>query len=346
MDMSVEISVVSPQRDPVVAAEIAALLAEHDLRLDHRVEVFVTARRGGELVGCLGLDGNVVKCTAVAPSEQGTGISSQLMGEMHYIAHARGRDQLFVYTKPCNRRTFEGLGFTFLAEVPGIVVLLENSPFRLGRLTRKLHDDHFVDVPKVGAVVMNANPFTRGHQHLVKVAASECDVVHVLVVSEDAARFSAADRLALVRAGCAELPEADRINVIPGSSYVVSRATFPDYFLGDEADILKGVAGLDLQLFRNHIAPALGVTDRYVGTEPLSAITAEYNRELRHWLEDAPSGHPPIRVHEIERIGDGEPISASRVRALVDAGRVDEAAALVPAPTLQHLLNNTTTEGS
>lgn len=331
------LSTVKPASAPAAMEEIRALLATKGLVVDPDVELFVVARRDGVLVGCLGLAGSVIKCSAVADEERGTGLSARLMEEMNYQALARGRSHLFVYTKPYNRSIFEGLGFTFLAEVPNTVILLENQPFALRRICVALADKR-VPGERVGALVLNANPFTLGHQNLVETAAAECDVVHVWVVSEDVSEFSAADRLALVRAGCAALPAADRIFVHPGTPYVVSKATFPAYFLKDEADLVRGAAGLDLQLFRNYIAPAVGVTDRYVGTEPFSPITDLYNNEMRYWLEEAPSEAPPVRLHIVPRVCvDEAPVSASRVRALLDEGRLSDVERIVPPTTFAYL---------
>ncbi|MFT3876340.1 MAG: [citrate (pro-3S)-lyase] ligase [Propioniciclava sp.] len=331
------LSVIDPGSQPSALADVRDLLATKGLSVDPDVELFVTARREGRLVGCLGLAGNVIKCSAVADAERGTGLSARLMEEMNYQALSRGRSHLFVYTKPTNRGIFESLGFTLLAEVPGTVILMENQPFALKRTCRALADQR-VPGERIAGVVLNANPFTLGHQYLVETAAAECDAVHVWVVSEDASMFSAADRLALVRAGCAALPDADRIVVHPGTPYVVSKATFPAYFLNSTTDLVRGIAGLDLQLFRNHIARVLGITDRYVGTEPLSPVTRLYNNEMRYWLQEAPSAAPPINLRIVPRRCEGpEPVSASRVRALIADGRLDEVEPLVPPTTYAYL---------
>jgi [citrate (pro-3S)-lyase] ligase len=42
---------------------------------------------------------------------------------------------------------------------------------------------------KIGAIVMNANPFTLGHRWLVEQAARQCDWLHLFVVKEDASCF-------------------------------------------------------------------------------------------------------------------------------------------------------------
>lgn len=323
--------------DQAAMADVRALLATSGLGLDADVELFATARdRSGRIVACLGLAGDVVKCAATDPRAQGEGVSARLMQRVTDAAADRGHTHLFAFTKPANREILVGLGFRPLAETPE-AVLLENTPFGLSGYVARLAG---LRRPgrRIGAVVLNANPFTLGHRYLVERAASESDVLHVFVVGEDASEFGADERLALVRAGIAELGLGGRVVVHPGSRYIVSRATFPNYFLQREAERASAAAGLDLQLFRTAIAPALGITDRFVGSEPLSAVTSAYNREMRHWLAEAPSPAPPIAVHEIERLRfDGRPISASRVRAALASGDLDALAGLVPAPTLAHI---------
>ena len=55
-----------------------------------------------------------------------------------------------------------------------------------------------------GAVVMNGNPFTLGHRHLVEEAARRVDTLYVFVVREDRSAFSFDVRLRLVREGTSD----------------------------------------------------------------------------------------------------------------------------------------------
>ena len=48
-----------------------------------------------------------------------------------------------------------------------------------------------------------------------------------------------------------------RLTLHQGSDYIISRATFPGYFLKDKVMIDHSWAGIDLLLFREYIAPAL-----------------------------------------------------------------------------------------
>ena len=73
------------------------------------------------------------------------------------------------------------------------------------------------------ALVMNANPFTLGHQYLAETAAAACGTLHLFVLSEDASLASFAVRKKLVKEGVAHIP-----NVVLHDSgpYIISSATF------------------------------------------------------------------------------------------------------------------------
>ena len=178
------------------------------------------------------------------------------------------------------------------------------------------------------ALVMNANPFTLGHQYLVETAAARCDTLHLFVLSEDASLVPFAVRKKLVQAGTAHVP-----NVVLHDSgpYIISSATFPSYFLKDEAAVIDGHARLDLAVF-TRIARALGVTARYVGEEPTSQVTGLYNKIMAEELPKA-----GIACHIIPRKeASGRAISASTVRSALQKGDWDALKTLVPATTLDY----------
>ncbi len=324
-----------PAADSAAAKAVDALLAAHQLTRDVGIERFVLGYLGGRLVACAGLDGNIVKCVAVEPALRGESLALKLMTEVGHQAMARGQAHLFLYTKPENQELFEGCGFYLLATIPGLVCLMENTPLgarayaeRLGRERRP--------GGRIAGIVLNANPFTLGHQHLVRRASEECDHVHLFVVSEDASFFPYDIRLALVRAGLASLAN---VTVHPGSKYIVSRATFPTYFLKEQEQRNRASAGLDLLLFRNFVAPALGIGHRYVGTEPFCAVTLRYNLEMRRWLEEpSASEAPALEIVEIPRLeASGRMISATEVRDLYRQSNFEALEELVPETTLRWL---------
>jgi len=262
--MEFEFTAVRPQESPNDVDEVRKLLAASQLEFDSPVQVLVLCRVRGRMVACAGLDHNVIKCVAVAQDFRGESLSLRLGSEIVALAAQRREFHLFLYSPPHNRELFRGWGFYPLVEVPDLVILMENSPIAIQRycdslrLRRKPGD-------RIGCCVLNANPFTLGHRYLVERAASECDWLHVFVVKEDASTFSYDDRFALVAAGVKNI---SNLTLHQGSDYIISRATFPGYFLKDKLVIDHSWAGIDLLLFREHIAPSLGITDPYELTQP------------------------------------------------------------------------------
>jgi [citrate (pro-3S)-lyase] ligase len=217
---------------------------------------------------------------------------------------------------------FSSLCFYELAQTPE-AALLESKQNALPRYLDAL--------PKAsGAIVMNADPFTLGHRYLVETAAQQCERLDVFVLSSDSSHVPAAARLSLVREGCRDLAQ---VNVVAGGDYIISGATFPDYFFKDQTEAAQAFARLDATLFAERIAPACGILSRFVGEEPLDPMTAAYNETLCAIL---PEHGVDVRVIPRRSIA-GEPISASRVRALWRAGRYDEIAPLVPMSTLLYI---------
>ena len=331
MNDAYEFCTIDPSLDLSAREEIKALLSGYALGFDERVQTFVVCREEGRVKACAGLDGNVVKCVALSPEFRGESVSLKLMTEVLNVAHERGHTHLFLYTHPENKIFFQGCGFYPLVEVPDYVTLLENTPLGLKSYCRELQ---LLRQPgsKIGSIVMNANPFTLGHQYLIRTAAEQCDWLHVFLVREDASQFPFKERFALVEAGIAGIP---KVTLHKGSKYMISRATFPDYFFKEKGKVGACFTGIDLLLFREHIAPALGVTNRFVGSEPFCETTCQYNLDMQYWLQEAPSRSKPIEVVEIPRTAAGErAISASEVRRALKAKDVTRLRQLVPEATL------------
>lgn len=327
-------SAVRPQESPHDVEEARRLLAASQLEFDSQIGALVLCHAQGRLVACAGLDHNVIKCVAVAEDFQGESVSLRLGSELIALAATRGQFHLFLYSPPHNRELFRGWGFYPLVEVPDLVMLMENSPVAIRRYCDSLHLQSKTG-NTIGCCVLNANPFTLGHRYLVERAAAECDWLHVFVVKEDASAFSYEDRFALVAAGVKDI---SNVTLHQGSDYIISRATFPGYFLKDKTTIAHSWAAIDLLLFREYVAPALNVTHRYVGTEPLDVFTNNYNADMKYWLQDAQSGAAPITVVEVPRASiDDAPVSASSVRKLLAEGDFASIKKIVPASTLNFL---------
>ena len=187
--------------------------------------------------------------------------------------------------------------------------------------------------PRGGVVVMNCNPFTLGHRYLIEQAAKQVERLYVMVVREDCSLFAYTERKAMVEQGVADI---ENVSVIDGSDYAISRATFPTYFLKRLDDAADTQMLLDLDLFRRHIAPALGATVRFVGTEPTDQLTRHYNQLMHEALKD---------VRETDRLEkDGYAVSASRVRKAMEEGDMNTIRQLVPPTTLPYIIAHLATQ--
>ena len=187
--------------------------------------------------------------------------------------------------------------------------------------------------PRGGVVVMNCNPFTLGHRYLIEQAAKQVERLYVMVVREDCSLFAYTERKAMVEQGVADI---ENVSVIDGSDYAISRATFPTYFLKRLDDAADTQMLLDLDLFRRHIAPALGATVRFVGTEPTDKLTRRYNQLMHEALKDV------CETARLEK--DGNAVSASRIRKAMEEGDMNTIRQLVPPTTLPYIIAHLATQ--
>lgn len=304
------------------------LLAKTGLVPEELPEEFVLLWEGDELAATGSRQGNILKYLAVDPAHQGEGLLATLITALRQEAFAQGYRHLFLYTKPANEHLFRDLMFYPVAATDK-VLLMEDKPDGVQSFLNTLPVDACDGI--VGAAVMNCDPFTLGHRYLVESAAKECDKFYVFVLSEDQGHFSAADRLAMVKAGTADLKN---VTVLPTGPYLISAATFPTYFLKDRDGAEQVQCLLDIAIFCKYFAPHFGIQRRYVGTEPLSPMTNKYNGALKANLPGK-----GIEVREIPRLEKtGTPVSASAVRKSLAENDWDTLKTLVPATTFDHLL--------
>ncbi len=305
--------------------EVEDFLKGLGLETDSGVEFTLSLRENGKVCACGSLDGNVIKGIGVDPAMQGQGLSEQLMTHLRREAFARGHRQLFVYTKPVNEILFRGLGFYPVAAT-GKALLLESTRGGLGKYLESLEKHPGNN----GAVVMNCSPFTLGHRYLIEQAGKECNWLYVFVLAEEKGMFRAADRLEMVKRGCADLKN---VSVHSTEGYLISNATFPTYFLKDRTQGNQISCQLDIEIFAGRVAPALNLVKRFVGTEPLDPVTCAYNEALKQQLP-----RRGIEVREVVRRElDAAPISASRVRKAIEAGQWETVRQLTPQTTYEYL---------
>lgn len=363
-----EIQTLNPTT-PRQRQRIEAFLKRNGLRFDDMHYYAAITDDDGEMIAGGGLKGNVIKCVAVDDAHKGEAIANTLIS--HLIAHANeeGHSNVMLFTKPKNRQLFESLSFRLLAEAPE-AVLMETGIGGINNMVEQLEKikeegevckennqeckkeektnlnittpqhlnpstpQHLnTTTPLRGVVVMNCNPFTLGHRYLIEQAAKQVERLFVMVVREDCSLFAYAERKAMVEQGVAHL---ENVTVIDGSEYAISQATFPTYFLKRLDDAADTQMLLDLDLFRRHIAPALGATVRFVGTEPTDRLTRRYNQLMHEVLAD---------VREIVRLEkEGNAVSASRVRKAMEQGDMSTIRQLVPPTTLPYIIAHLATQ--
>lgn len=348
-----EIQTLNPTT-PRQRQRIEAFLKRNGLRFDDMHYYAAVTDDDGEMIAGGGLKGNVIKCVAVDDAHKGEAIANTLIS--HLIAHANeeGHSNVMLFTKPKNRQLFESLSFRLLAEAPEAVLMetgiggINNTVEALKKireektnLTTSPSQHHNTTTPQPlttttplrGVVVMNCNPFTLGHRYLIEQAAKQVERLFVMVVREDCSLFAYAERKAMVEQGVAHL---ENVTVIDGSEYAISQATFPTYFLKRLDDAADTQMLLDLDLFRRHIAPALGTTVRFVGTEPTDQLTRRYNQLMHEVLAD---------VRETARLEKkGNAVSASRVRKAMEQGDMSTIRQLVPPTTLPYIIAHLATQ--
>lgn len=363
-----EIQTLNPTT-PRQRQRIEAFLKRNGLRFDDMHYYAAVTDDDGEMIAGGGLKGNVIKCVAVDDAHKGEAIANTLIS--HLIAHANeeGHSNVMLFTKPKNRQLFESLSFRLLAEAPEAVLMetgiggLNNMVEQLKKIKEegevckennqecKEEEKTNLDIttpqhlnpsapqplttttPLRGVVVMNCNPFTLGHRYLIEQAAKQVERLFVMVVREDCSLFAYAERKAMVEQGVAHLKN---VTVIDGSEYAISQATFPTYFLKRLDDAADTQMLLDLDLFRRHIAPALGATVRFVGTEPTDRLTRRYNQLMHEVLAD---------VRETARLEkEGNAVSASRVRKAMEQGDMSTIRQLVPPTTLPYIIARLATQ--
>lgn len=301
-----------------------ALLLRTGLTPDTDTNQTVTLWEADRLIAAGSRKGNLLKCITVDPEHRGEDLTAAVLSQLRSQAFQEGHPHLFLYTKPENRMLFQSLFFYPIAQTDQ-VLLMEDRRHGIRDFLQTL--PAAAREGRIGSAVMNCNPFTLGHRHLIQTAAKECDHVYVFVLSEEQSRFSFRDRMEMVRLGTADLPN---VTILPTGPYLISSATFPTYFLKDRDNAPQIHCQLDISIFENHYVPHFGITHRYVGTEPLSPLTRQYNAALKQHL------HSTALV-EIPRLEtDSTPISASAVRAALDAG--GDIRHLVPESTYQYLI--------
>ena len=279
------------------------------------------------LVGTVSYEKNILKYIAIDKKYRNEGILfnklvSKVIEELSY----RGFFHVFVLTKPKYKESFCYIGFDELATTKQVSFLEYGYP----SIDNFFNEIRIRENKKVSAIVMNANPFTKGHLHLVENAARESDLVYIFILKSEMTLFNTKSRLEMV---CNGVRHLKNVEVYLGGDYIISPSTFPLYFFKDLNKVSVAQMELDAQVFLKNFVPTLNISTRFVGEEPYSEMTERYNEILKDTLE------PTIKVTEIKRLctKEGEIISATKVRKYFKKKDMKMLDIMTPCSTYEYL---------
>lgn len=277
--------------------------------------------------------GNSLRCLSVSSDHQGEGLLNQIVTHLINIQFDRGHTHLYLYTKPDSAKFFHDLGFYEIVRIEKQIVFMENKKNGFANYLTSLENTVLMPSANAAALVLNANPFTLGHQYLVEKAASENDILHLFIVSEDTSLVPFSIRKKLVMEGTAHL---DNIIYHDTGDYIISKSTFPSYFLKDQKLVIEGQARIDLKIFVQ-IAKYLGITKRYIGEEPTSLVTGLYNQIM---LEELPKEGIECIIIPRKKAVNNQIISASTVRQAIKEGNLEVLRDYLPKSSLEYFLSS------
>ena len=282
---------------------LSEFLLERDVIYED-VDTSYIIRDAGEIIATVSVKKNLIKFFYIDDKYQGEGLAIELINSALEDIIAKGYRSYFVFTKAKNENIFTSLSMDTIEKTED-VVLLEGGFFKYADWIENIKTD--LDKDEYNAIVMNANPLTLGHEYLVdKTLENDRDLI-IFVLEEDASYFSTRDRYEIVKK---HYQDNDRVHVYKSGPYIISRATFPTYFLKKDTDKLKVYTELDAKIFARRIAKDLNIKKRYFGTEPIDKVTQKYNEMMKKILSEY-----GVESEFIERKTiDGEVISASKVR--------------------------------
>ena len=373
-----------PLGSPHFHEKVERFLGANGLRMEALDAYYTVQDADGNILAGAGISGDIIKCVAVLSDMRSEGLLTPLISRI--IA---GRGNLKVFTKPEYQSLFESLGFKLLAKAP-LAILMENGRGLqqyceyLNNYSHAAEENYFLGnrpknqfpsastkparvtppaLQRTGVIVMNANPFTLGHKYLIDKAREQVDQLFVIPVKEDVSMFPYTERLVMIKSGISHASEAPsasttparaHVEVLDGSSYSISAATFPTYFLKDLSDAAETQMRLDLDLFCKHIAPALGATVRFAGSEPTDKLTAQYNKLMaevlpKHGIDfveidrlstaGVTSCNSSVQFSRHSPAPTGESVvSASKVREALVEGNYKAAAGMCQETTWPYLL--------
>lgn len=312
--------------ETVTINDAKEILKENDLNIKDEVDYTTGLFINNILVATGSLYKNIIKLVAIKKEYQKENLLSLVITNLITELTIRGYNKYFLFTKESTSKYFANLGFKEIITAKG-VSYLENSTNTIKETLENIKLSLSLNNKNIGAVLVNCNPPTLGHIHLITTALNNHEELLVFLVSEDKSFFPFNNRLKMLKEATKHLKN---VHVLPSTNYLISSSTFPSYFLKDFNDKTSIQMHLDAKIFINYFMPIFKIKKRYVGTEENDSFTNEYNEVLKHYLKD--------KLEIVKRLKENNTIvSASLVRKYFKEGNLREVKKLVPQTTYNFL---------
>jgi [citrate (pro-3S)-lyase] ligase len=303
--------------------QIRLFLLSNDLGFDFHDDAYFI-EEDEKIIATLSLDGHIIKGLAIDVHYRGMNIAGELLSHAIAILSNRNLYSYHVFTKSIYVDLFTSMGFRLLAD-SGKVAFMEGGVDKIEDVIlgyqKRIENTFGIKIKDndLGTIVVNCNPMTLGHYQLIEASAAKHDFLIVFVVETDESTFTYKERFSLVYLA---LKPLNNVLVLPSTNYIVSKSTFPSYFLKALDEREYEHAKLDALIFKKYFMPLLNLSMRHVGTESEPVMVA-YNQILKDTLGE--------KLQEIPRFSqNGVVISASLVRRFMYEHRIEEALSFVP----------------
>jgi len=306
--------------------KIKILLENQGLIFEDKVTHTIGVYDQDQLVATGSLYENVIKMIAIDQNYQGENLTATVMTALVQKLHEQRIEKYFLFTTPKNESIFKPFSLSLILKNDDIVLFendVETITEKLASINQKLN----LNKGQTAAIVMNCNPVTYGHLYLIRMCSMENENVIIFLVEENKSIFPFDVRYNLLKMATKDF---ENVHIVPSTQYIISRATFPTYFLKELNAASRAFMRLDIAIFMKYFMPIFKIDKRYVGEEPLDATTNAYNETMKEMLQDR-----LVIVKRLEH--DGSAVSASRVRKMALHHDLHGIKEIVPTSTYKFL---------
>lgn len=261
--------------------KLKSFLKKQGLNYDNKIDLCLVIKENNEIIATASKYKNVFKMIAVDINYQSNNYVATLISELINISYQEEYYHYFIFTKKIYSYIFETLGFKMISSYKEIA-LFEKGNISFINYLDNIKYKIRKEFENIGSIVMNANPFTYGHKHLVDTALKKVDYLIVFVIEEDNSYFSFKTRFEIVQHA---LSNYNNVLVVKSGPYIISNATFPTYFLKENSDVNEYYTNIDINLYIK-IMQYLNINYRFVGSEPIDIVTNYYNNQLKIALKE------------------------------------------------------------